>query len=146
MLMGLPAITLCQVGQLGFYLFPWAPMAHLLLSCFFHSFLPSSSFTIGFFLLLGILSKMGINTIQSLKTKNKNFLHSHCPTHHFHYLTFNCLLGFTLYCSLNFLFLIYKIYKLVIFVVGFTFFFFFSFSDLSSNWFIVGFFFFLFLI
>ena len=88
-------------------------------------FLPSSSFTIGFFLLLGLLSKMGINTIQSLKTKNKNFLHSHCPTHHFHYLTFNCLLGFTLYCSLNFLFLIFKIYELVIFVVGFTFYFYF---------------------
>ena len=51
-----------HIGPLGFYLFPWALMAHLLQLCFFHSFPSSSPFTIGlFFLSLGLLSKTGIN-------------------------------------------------------------------------------------
>lgn len=68
--MGLLAITSYDVGPLAFYLFCWAPISLILLSCFFHSFPSSSSFTIGiFFLLLGFLSKTDIN-IQLLEHVN----------------------------------------------------------------------------
>ncbi|KAF3964346.1 hypothetical protein CMV_011357 [Castanea mollissima] len=43
---GLLVIIFYHVGPLGSYLFPWALMAYLLLSCFFHSFPFSSPFTI----------------------------------------------------------------------------------------------------
>ena len=60
--MGPLVIISCHIGPLGFDLFPWALMAHLLQLCFFHSFPSSSPFTIGlFFLSLGLLSKTGIN-------------------------------------------------------------------------------------
>ena len=60
-LVGLLAIIPAILAHWDFYLFSWASMAHLLSSCFFH-FLPLSSFfVVRHFILLGPLSKVGIN-------------------------------------------------------------------------------------
>jgi len=59
------------------------------------------------------------NTI--IKKIIKKFRHPHYPIPYFHYLTLNYLLVFTLNCSLNCIFLRFKINKLLIFVVGLAF-------------------------